>query len=136
MPPPNEASRPRILIVDDQRANVRLLEHTLRRAGYDEVTSTGNPSEVAALHAQNHYDLILLDLQMPEMDGFAVMHALEESRRAHRVAILVISADATAMPAALREGGDAFLNKPFRLPDVVERVGLLLKKAGDAASAH
>jgi putative two-component system response regulator len=128
MLPPTEAPGPRILIVDDQRANVRLLEHTLRRAGYDEVTSTGESSEVASLHAQNPYDLILLDLQMPEMDGFAVMHALEESRKAHPVAILVISADATAMPAALREGADAFLNKPFRLPDVVESVRLMLKK--------
>jgi CheY-like chemotaxis protein len=62
----------RILIVDDQEANVLLLERLLREAGYAHVASTMNPREVLALHRQHRYDLILLDLQMPGMDGFEV----------------------------------------------------------------
>ena len=59
-----------ILIVDDQAANVSLLEQTLQQAGYTQVSSTMNSMEVCALHRKNNYDLILLDLQMPGMDGF------------------------------------------------------------------
>jgi CheY-like chemotaxis protein len=63
----------RVLIVDDQEANVSLLEQMLHEAGYSCVASTMNPHEVCALHRKNHYDLILLDLQMPGLDGFQVM---------------------------------------------------------------
>ncbi len=64
-----------ILIVDDQEPNVRLLEQLLNETGYTRVASTMNPHEVSALHRKNRYDLILLDLQMPGMDGFQVMEA-------------------------------------------------------------
>ncbi len=120
----------RILIVDDQVSNVRLLEHTLRRGGYVDVASTTDPKQVAALHRENHYDLILMDLQMPEMSGFQVMQQLRENEGTHRVAILDISADPALMLAALEAGGDSFLSKPFLLTDVLERVQLLLAKAG------
>ena len=60
----------RILIVDDQEANVLLLERVLGEAGYTAVTSTMDPLQVCALHRRHDYDLILLDLQMPVMDGF------------------------------------------------------------------
>ena len=133
MPPPTEPAGARILIVDDQSSNVRLLEHTLRRAGYVEVMSTTDPCTVTALHLQHRYDLILLDLQMPEMDGFAVLGELGKIRPMNPVAVLVISAGSRDMPAALKSGGDSFLAKPFRLPDVVERVAQMLKDAGVAA---
>lgn len=133
MPPPPEDADAKILIVDDQLSNVRLLQHTLGRAGYVDVMSTTDPHEVTALHLQHRYDLILLDLQMPEMDGFAVLGELQKIRPLHPVAVLVISAGSRDMPAALRSGGDAFLAKPFRLPDVVERVQQMLKDAGVAA---
>ena len=61
------------LIVDDKEVNVRLIEQILRSAGYTHVTSTMDPQAVCALHRDNHFDLILLDLQMPGMDGFEVM---------------------------------------------------------------
>ena len=66
-----------ILVVDDQPANVSLLEETLKQAGYTNVTSTMVSGEVCALHRKNRYDLILLDLQMPGMDGFQVMEGLK-----------------------------------------------------------
>jgi CheY-like chemotaxis protein len=67
----------KILIVDDQEPNISLLEQLLTETGYTSVTSTMNPQEVCALHRKNQYDLILLDLQMPVMDGFQVMEGLK-----------------------------------------------------------
>ena len=68
----------KILIVDDQQANVALLQQVLRDAGYRRVESTVDPHAVYTMHRNNHYDLILLDLQMPGMDGFQVMEKLKE----------------------------------------------------------
>lgn len=130
MPQPTEAESPKILIVDDQQSNISLLEHTLRRAGYAEVSSTVEPRDVAAMHLEHRYDLILLDLQMPEMTGFQVMAQLQEVRASNPVSILVLSADATQTKTALAEGADSFMGKPFKLPDVVERVQSMLKIQG------
>jgi CheY-like chemotaxis protein len=132
MPPSTDALPPRILIVDDQASNVRLLEHTLRRGGYVDVASTTDPRTVAAMHLEHRYDVILLDLQMPEMNGFEVMHELRAMECGTRVAILVISADPSHMLAALEAGGSSFLSKPFKLPDVLERVRVMLEKMGAA----
>jgi CheY-like chemotaxis protein len=129
MPPTETPAPKKILIVDDQRSNVRLLEQTLLRAGYAGVMSTTEPCSVTALHRQHHFDLILLDLQMPEMNGVQVMEALQPLRGELPVAILVLSADASQMSAVFEAGADSFLGKPFRLPDVVERVQLMLKAA-------
>ena len=82
----------RILIVDDQAANVALLEQMLDGAGYAAVSSTRNPAEVCALHRKNHYDLILLDLQMPVMDGFQVMEDLKEIETGGYLPVLVLTA--------------------------------------------
>ena len=65
-----EILKAKILVVDDKDANVRLIEGMLRVAGYTSVHSTTNPSKVCDLHRENRYSLILLDLQMPGMDGF------------------------------------------------------------------
>ena len=111
-------------------SNVRLLEHTLRRGGYVDVASTTDPKQVAALHLENHYDLMVLDLQMPGMSGFQVMQQLRAAEGTHRVAILVMSADPALRLAALEAGGNDFLSKPYILADVLDRVGLLLTKAG------
>ena len=71
----------KILVVDDQEANVRLLEQMLSDGGYTHISSTMNPHEVADLYRQNRYDLILLDLQMPGMDGFQVLEGLKKIER-------------------------------------------------------
>jgi DNA-binding response OmpR family regulator len=118
----------RILIVDDQESNLRLLECVFRRAGYVAVASTTDPVAVFALHRQNHYDLIMLDLQMPRMNGFEVMKSLRNAEGADAVAILVLSADPAQMVQALEAGANGFLSKPFVLAEVLSRVRLMLEK--------
>jgi CheY-like chemotaxis protein len=71
----------RVLIVDDQEVNVLLLERVLRGAGHRCVSSTREPTRVSALHRENNYDLILLDLEMPRMNGFQVMESLKEAQQ-------------------------------------------------------
>jgi CheY-like chemotaxis protein len=115
----------RILIVDDQESNVRLLELALRRGGHVSVASTTDPAEVCALHRQNRYDLILLDLQMPRMTGFEVLEALTNEAS---VSVLVISADPAQMARAVAAGAKGFLSKPFVLAEVLSRVNLMLSR--------
>lgn len=122
---PSDAFSARILIVDDQLSNIRLIEYTLRRAGYGQVTSTLEPAMVASLQCEQHYDLIILDLQMPVMNGFQVLESLDEIAM-DRPAILVMSADPTQAVRAVEMGADSFLSKPCVLPEVVARVHLLL----------
>jgi DNA-binding response OmpR family regulator len=127
MPSFTDAFEARILIVDDTEANVRLLEFTLRRAGYLGVSSATEPRQVAALHRQNRYDLILLDLQMPRMNGFQVMAALSEVEEVESPAVLVLSADPSQSLAALAAGATDFLSKPFNLTELLLRVRRLLE---------
>jgi PAS domain S-box-containing protein len=116
-----------ILIVDDQEANVSLLEQTLREAGYTGVSSTLNPHEVCALHRQHGYDLILLDLQMPGMDGFQVMESLKTNERDGYLPVLVITAQPGHKLRALQAGARDFISKPFDLVEVRTRIHNMLE---------
>lgn len=126
MPEPTDVHLARILIVDDQESNVRLLEFALRRAGFVAATSTTEPLDVCMLHRRDRYDLILLDLQMPRMSGFEVMSALAKIEGEEKVPILVLSADPAQNLQALEAGATAFLSKPFVLAEVILAVQLLL----------
>jgi len=116
-----------ILIVDDQDANVQLLEHFLHEAGYTRVASTTNPGEVCTLHRKNQYDLILLDLQMPGMDGFQVMEGLKESAADDYLPVLVITAQPSHKLRALQAGAKDFISKPFDLLEVKTRIHNMLE---------
>ncbi|HVB49802.1 MAG TPA: response regulator [Burkholderiales bacterium] len=116
-----------ILIVDDQQANVILLEQLLREAGYAAVASTMNPHEVWALHRKNRYDLILLDLQMPGMDGFQVIEALKTNDADAYLPVLVITAQPGHKLRALQAGVRDFISKPFDLVEVKTRVRNMLE---------
>src|SRR5665811_1672074 len=116
-----------ILIVDDQAVNVRLLERLLREAGYACVASTTNPQEVCALHRKNRYDLILLDLQMPGMDGFQVMEGLKTRDADGYLPVLVITAQPGHKLRALQTGAKDFISKPFDLLEVKTRIHNMLE---------
>ncbi|SDN66968.1 Response regulator receiver domain-containing protein [Janthinobacterium sp. OK676] len=116
-----------ILIVDDQEANVMLLEQVLRNAGYTRITSTMNPQAVHALHQQHRYDLILLDLQMPEMDGFEVMEGLRDIEAGSYLPVLVITAQPGHKLRALQAGAKDFVSKPFDLVEVKTRIHNMLE---------
>ena|SRR5688572_27191843 len=128
MPALTDVFSARILIVDDQESNVRLLEHTLRRGGYVAVSSTVDSREVCALHCRNHYDLILLDIQMPHMNGFEVLEGLRSLEEENAVAILVLTADPAQMVRALESGATGFVSKPFVLAEIRDCVRLMLEK--------
>ncbi len=116
-----------ILIVDDQIANVQLLEQMLQGAGYQHVSSTMDPFAVSAMHRDKHYDLILLDLQMPGMDGFQVMDALKEVDPDGYVPILVVTAQPGHKLRALACGAKDFVAKPFDLVEVKTRIHNMLE---------
>jgi diguanylate cyclase (GGDEF)-like protein len=117
----------RILIVDDQEANVQLLEQMLREAGYRCITTTMDPHAVYALHRDNHYDLILLDLQMPDMDGFQVMEGLKEIEIDGYLPILVITAQPGHKLRALTAGAKDFISKPFDMMEAKTRIYNMLE---------
>jgi CheY-like chemotaxis protein len=125
----------RILIVDDQQSNVRLLEHTLRRGGFDSISTTTDPRAVTALHRDHRYDLILLDLVMPEMNGFEVMEGLSEIEEGE-LPVLVMSADPRHKARAMKAGAREFIGKPFVLSELVACVSRLLAHPSSAASQH
>jgi PAS domain S-box-containing protein len=117
----------KILIVDDQESNVLLLEQLLREAGYTGVTSTMQPEEVCALHRKNAYDLILLDLQMPVMDGFQVMAALKTNAQDSYLPVIVLTAQPGHKLRALQAGAKDFVSKPFDLIEVKTRIHNMLE---------
>jgi PAS domain S-box-containing protein len=116
-----------ILVVDDQEANIELLQQMLREAGYTGVSSTTDPHEVCALHRKNRYDLILLDLQMPGMDGFQVIEGLKTNEVDSYLPVLVITAQPGHKMRALLAGAKDFISKPFDLVEVKARVHNLLE---------
>jgi DNA-binding response OmpR family regulator len=115
----------RILIVDDLEANTLLLDRMLRGAGYTCVASTRDPYEACALHRKNPYDLILLDLQMPGMDGFAVLEEIKALET--DVPVLVITAEPRHKLRALQAGAKDFVSKPFNLAEVLAQVRNMLR---------
>jgi len=116
-----------ILVVDDQPANVTLLEQMLATAGYSNVASTGDPAAVCALHRKNCYDLILLDLQMPGMDGFAVIEGLKTNDADSYLPVLVITAQPGHKLRALQAGARDFISKPFDLLEAQTRIRNMLE---------
>ncbi len=135
----------RILIVDDQEPNVQLLIRLLTEAGYTNVSSSMDPTKVCSLHREQDFDLILLDLQMPVMDGFAVMAALGDHQSAPNaegyLPVIVLTAQPGHKLRALQSGAKDFISKPFDLLEVKTRihnmleVRLLYRKLADQNAA-
>jgi len=119
----------RILLVDDHEENLDLLGQVLRLGGYTSVALTSNPREVCDLHRKNHYSLILLDLEMPGMDGFEVMEDLKqiELEAGNYLPVLAITANHAHKLRALESGAKDFISKPFDSPEMLRRVYNLLE---------
>ncbi len=121
----------RVLIVDDQPVNVQLLAELLNQAGYTSVTSTTQPTHVCPLHEAAPFDLILLDLKMPGMDGFEVMQALKASARLTAangyLPVIVLTAEPAHKLRALQYGARDFISKPFDLVEVKTRIYNMLE---------
>ena len=124
---PTDILHGKILIVDDQEENVLLLEQMLRSAGYVSFSSTMDSGKVCELHLLNRYDLILLDLQMPGMDGFQVMENLKEIETGGYLPVLVITAQPMHKLRALKAGARDFVTKPLDVDEVLLRVYNMLE---------
>ncbi|MDC8759652.1 EAL domain-containing protein [Janthinobacterium fluminis] len=117
----------RILIVDDQPVNVQLLDYLLVNTGYHAVSSTTDSRQVAGLHREHDYDLIILDLHMPGMSGFDVMAALKPIEAGAYLPVLVVTADPEKKLAALDAGARDFISKPFDPLEVLTRIHNMLE---------
>lgn len=117
----------RILIVDDQAVNVQLLEQLLSESGYTNLSMTMNPNDVCAMHEENPYDLILLDIQMPRMDGFEVMEKLKALQTDPYLPVIVLTAQPMHKLKALQMGAKDFISKPFDVLEVKTRIHNMLE---------
>ena len=117
----------KVLIADDQESSVLLLMRALQGAGYTSLVSTTNPREVAELHRVHAFDLIVLDLIMPGMDGFEVMENLKAIETGGYLPVLVITAQPEHKLRALQVGARDFISKPLDLAEVLMRVYNMLE---------
>ena len=116
-----------ILIVDDQASNVQLLQELLAGEGYTHVCATMDSREVCGLHRKHKYDLILLDLQMPNMDGVEVMRCLNAIETEAYAPVLAITAQPGHKLRALASGAKDFISKPYDLVEVKTRIRNMLE---------
>jgi PAS domain S-box-containing protein len=116
-----------ILIVDHHQAGISVLESALRGAGFLSIASTMNPLDVCDLHRKNRYNLILLNLTIPDMDGFQVLEDLKAIETEGYLSVLVFSAHESHKLSALKAGAKDFVAKPFDLAEVLLRVHNLLE---------
>jgi len=118
-----------ILIVDDKEQNIKLIEMMLSYAGYQNIQSTMDPRQVKKLYLDNDFDLILLDIRMPHLDGFQVMEQLNDCMTDAYLPILVLTAqnDMQTRLKALESGAKDFVTKPFDRVELLNRIANLLE---------
>jgi putative two-component system response regulator len=129
MATPRAFKNARILIVDDEPANVDALRWLLEAAGFRRLETTTDSRDAASLYVRFRPDLILLDLHMPYMDGLAVLDQLNEIVEASYLPILMLTGDISpeARRDALSRGAKDFINKPFDRDEVLLRIRTLLE---------
>lgn len=130
MPFNPDCRQAKILIVDDDLSDIRLLQQLLQNAGYTHTTSTRHPEQVVRLHQAQRFDLILLDLHMPVLDGLGVLAQLQAEARPRAVLpVIVLTADPTQKLRALQAGARDFIHKPFDGVEVEIRIHHMLEMA-------
>lgn len=119
----------KILIVDDKLVNVELLETMLSLAGYTNIRSTTDSRDVQELYQSDQFDIILLDIRMPYLDGFQVMEQLSEGIKNDYLPVLVLTAqqDMETRLRALELGAKDFVTKPFDSTEVLNRIANMLE---------
>ena len=121
---------PCVLIVDDEKDNLRVLTRILGSAGFPEPVTTCDPAEAAALYRERRPDLVLLDLHMPGMDGLEVLAQIRAlDHPLQFVPVIMLTGDTTpeAMRRALGAGANDFITKPFSIHEVLLRMQNLLE---------
>jgi len=124
-----DPKKAKILVVDDEIVNVRLLEKVFITMKFENVISTQEPTEVLSLHIKHDFDLILLDLDMPKLDGYGVMEQLNEYTNNKLPPILVLTAQhmQSYRQRALDSGARDYVTKPFDANELLSRVRNLLE---------
>ena len=119
----------KILIVDDEQANIALLEDVLENEGYTNFKSTADSRKALDLYKEFRPDLVLLDLNMPHLDGFQVMEQLSEVEKNSYAPVLVLTAqaDRNTRLRALAAGARDYIEKPFDITEVVQRISNMLE---------
>ncbi len=127
--PKRKIEEGRILIIDDEPANVQIFERVLIGAGFSNITSITDSLKAVETYQKIKPDLILLDLKMPGLDGFEVMAALKKVETESYLPILVLTAqrDQATRLRALESGGKDFISKPFEMTEAVTRVRNMLE---------
>ncbi len=126
---PKELLHAKILLVDDEEGNRNVLERMLRKMGYTKILSAANGQECLEKFDEEHPDLVLLDLKMPNLDGFDVMRQLKADNENDYLPILVLTAqlDRETRLAALKSGAKDFITKPIELPEILARINNMLE---------
>jgi len=117
----------KILVVDDQELTARMLAEMLQTAGYSAVSYTTDAREVCDLHRENHYDLILLDMNMPGKDGFQVMAELNTLDAGDYLPVMALTAQPAYKLHALKAGAKDFIAKPFDPEEALTRIRNMLE---------
>ncbi|MDH4133307.1 MAG: two-component system response regulator [Gammaproteobacteria bacterium] len=124
-----DLSQAKLLLVDDEPANLRLLEAMLRMEGYANTVSISDSREVEQAYREQRFDIVLLDINMPHFDGFQVLERLRQIDGAGYPPVLVLTAqsDTSTRLRALKAGARDFVTKPFLREEVVTRIRNLLE---------
>ncbi len=130
----SDIRRARILVVDDEPVNVQLLEYLLKTTGYENVSSTYDPRQVVALHLKHRFDLIILDLGLPGLDGIEVCRRVRAFSECY-VLMLTARGDEHHRLEGLAVGADDYITKPFSVRELVARVGAVMRRPRTTVSA-
>jgi two-component system OmpR family response regulator len=129
----DDSGEARLLVVDDEQTILELLSGSLRFAGFEVVTAASGAEALRAA-AASRPDLVLLDVMMPDGDGFEVVRQMRSSGPDIPVIFLSARDGVSERVAGLALGGDDYVTKPFSLDEVLERIRAVLRRSGRAAA--
>lgn len=119
-----------ILAVDDEPDILALVEKILKREGYEVITASNGAKAISLLKTGKKIDLILLDVMMPNINGFEVSQWMRGSESEKRIPVVFVTAkdDAQSMKEGFRSGGTVYLTKPFTTTQLVRTVTSIIGK--------